>query len=236
MTPLSCAPAKGGTSHCELVMEQRPLLWAKKQRVKRPIVLALAHWLLILRLKDVFQFGLLVVHYWERSLFIHGPWRGLCIIHAMALGSGWPKSVSSYSSVCLVWSELSVSALLEWGSEAFQITMPCSGIKADSTVCLKLRVRLWNPPLMKITSHWWAAYGWQGLSRPSTFPFSEPQREGGAQRGWLRLEVSQKHPLHKRAILCGWMTLSLLISFSSNIYQCLVTCEQTNGNRKSFLS
>lgn len=154
----------------------------------------------------------------------------------MALRSGWPKPVLSYSPVCLVQSELSVSALLEWVSEDFQITMPCSGIKADSTVCLKLSVCLWNPPSMKITSRRWVAYAWQGLSRSSTFPFWRPQREGGAQHGRLRLEVSRKHPLHKIAILCGWTILSLLISFSSNIDQCFVTCEQTNGNRKLFLS
>lgn len=71
--------------------------------------------------------------------------------------------------------------------------MPCSGIKADS---LKLSVCLWNLPRMKITSRWWVAYVWQGLSRPSTFPFSGPQREWGSAwkaevRGFSETSASQ---------------------------------------------
>lgn len=60
-------------------------LWAKKQSERGYGPSPPPHWLIILPLKDVFWFCLPVVHFWERSLFIHGSLERTVHIHAMAI-------------------------------------------------------------------------------------------------------------------------------------------------------
>lgn len=99
--------------------------------------------------------------------------------------------------------------------------------RVDSRISLKQNVFLWNLSEMEIAFPGLQLCVVQPHST-STFSLMYDFRGEVGPRWKPWVEVSQKCLFHKAALFLSGITLSLVLSFSSNIYQDFVTYEQTN--------